>query len=746
MPAPSQLPEVGQTQESTLLQSQASTQPPPSTFPASTQSLDLTPAVERSAQPAAPAATEEIAIPVRPPKPVNPYLDRVAPPPAFSPPSLKEQLASGPRGGGRVAPRLALSGGPQGGSGEQQDGDEVGEIITAGSSRPPASSFALPLASPSSPTLPIPRNARAPALVSGGPESSPLRPSTRSLPPSASAAAASSTSLSSAPVTGGVQESTASGSHQPPPAAAKKRTATGPAKKRAPKRTRLAATPELDVVDVPEASHSIAAGANAPHLAATGEGSPPPPEATQAPPFRSAGGARAPRASRSKRSMAEGVSASEDEGPVAVEVADVTVPVGESESSHAAGSGGDDDFPDMARAIDHGVSKAAAGAAAAAEAKKAAATGAKGKAKAPAARKPRAKKGAVVTDGETTAASGTEMEAGTEVEGETEVERETEAEGRDATDVPGQKPPTKRRHRKKKPPAVGDAVEAAVESEGGVEKPKSNRRVHRKTGGKSGRPSKTIKTPPPGETGDEREDEAQEEERPFNLSTATMSELCVDPGVGRISTRFEEIQRKAADLKEARKRARLRMKQRVKTDREGGRAFDEPSEGEEDGAASGGGVGGGPAEGEAGPSKGSAAALDSLAAATRRGATDGNGGDPPGSPSGGNGGEVNEDASDDEDYGAPSDRGAGGANRFVPQMRVVNGQLILDQDSLQIDQHAEAEQEANAYEEIEERDLDRFVNQDTWRKKPRGERWGKDETELFYDVGGLSSRRPLVVS
>lgn len=341
------------------------------------------------------------------------------------------------------------------------------------------------------------------------------------------------------------------------------------------------------------------------------------------------------------------------------------MPVGESESEHEVGEGSDDDF----EAALNGLKGAGKG---------------KGKSKAAG---PKTKK---VTGEE----GGGEGEAASPPKKRCRLKK-APAVDEDGNPVP---PPAKKRRTSKAATADGDET-----------KPKR----------KPGRPRKKITTPPlEGADG-----ESEVEEVPFDLSTATMSELCVDPGVGRISSRFEEIQRKARDLKEARKAARLRMKQRVKVDREGGRAFDEVSDEEAAGEGKEG-------EDEA-PSKGSAAALDGLDIFRKKSSQHADEGQASeAGPSNSGPVEPNEDQSDDDDYGASTSR----SNQLAPQMRVVNGQLVLDQDSLQIDQHAQAEEQAGMYEEIEERDLDRFVNQDTWRKNPRGERWGKDETELFYDV------------
>ncbi|KAA1110408.1 Transcription factor TFIIIB component B [Puccinia graminis f. sp. tritici] len=73
------------------------------------------------------------------------------------------------------------------------------------------------------------------------------------------------------------------------------------------------------------------------------------------------------------------------------------------------------------------------------------------------------------------------------------------------------------------------------------------------------------------------------------------------------------------------------------------------------------------------------------------------------------------------------------AAHFAPQLRVVNGQIILDQDSLEVDRRDQTPQ-LDEMEVVEESDSTRLVNSNTWSKAVRGERWSVDETNLFYDA------------
>lgn len=67
-----------------------------------------------------------------------------------------------------------------------------------------------------------------------------------------------------------------------------------------------------------------------------------------------------------------------------------------------------------------------------------------------------------------------------------------------------------------------------------------------------------------------------------------------------------------------------------------------------------------------------------------------------------------------------------------PRMKNVNGQIVVDQDSLQVDRHAAADEIEEILEEIEESDLTNIVNSATFGKRnPRGQ-WTSALTEQFY--------------
>ncbi|KAI9817297.1 MAG: Transcription factor TFIIIB component B [Thelocarpon impressellum] len=69
----------------------------------------------------------------------------------------------------------------------------------------------------------------------------------------------------------------------------------------------------------------------------------------------------------------------------------------------------------------------------------------------------------------------------------------------------------------------------------------------------------------------------------------------------------------------------------------------------------------------------------------------------------------------------------------APQMRVVNGKIVVDDASLQVDRHAVAEAEAETMEEIVENELTRRVTSGSWMKRSKKEAWDEAATDLFYE-------------
>jgi transcription factor TFIIIB component B'' len=67
-----------------------------------------------------------------------------------------------------------------------------------------------------------------------------------------------------------------------------------------------------------------------------------------------------------------------------------------------------------------------------------------------------------------------------------------------------------------------------------------------------------------------------------------------------------------------------------------------------------------------------------------------------------------------------------------PQMRVLNGALILDESSLTIDRQANANMEREAMETVEENDFTRVVTQGTYMKREPARSWDSAANQLFY--------------
>ncbi|CAG8174740.1 unnamed protein product [Penicillium olsonii] len=67
-----------------------------------------------------------------------------------------------------------------------------------------------------------------------------------------------------------------------------------------------------------------------------------------------------------------------------------------------------------------------------------------------------------------------------------------------------------------------------------------------------------------------------------------------------------------------------------------------------------------------------------------------------------------------------------------PKMRVVNGEIVLDNTSLQVDRHADAAREAGELEDVEESSFTRKINQATYGKRSKTETWDETMTDLFY--------------
>lgn len=69
----------------------------------------------------------------------------------------------------------------------------------------------------------------------------------------------------------------------------------------------------------------------------------------------------------------------------------------------------------------------------------------------------------------------------------------------------------------------------------------------------------------------------------------------------------------------------------------------------------------------------------------------------------------------------------------APITRVVNGRLVLDEASTQVDRQRQAAEDAAAMEVVEQDDFTRIVTAGTNMKREKSVRWGHFETEKFYE-------------
>ncbi|KAJ5600313.1 hypothetical protein N7450_001380 [Penicillium hetheringtonii] len=67
-----------------------------------------------------------------------------------------------------------------------------------------------------------------------------------------------------------------------------------------------------------------------------------------------------------------------------------------------------------------------------------------------------------------------------------------------------------------------------------------------------------------------------------------------------------------------------------------------------------------------------------------------------------------------------------------PVMRIVNGEIVLDTASLEVDRHADAAREAGDLEDVVENQLTRKINQASYGKRSKTESWDEEMTDLFY--------------
>jgi transcription factor TFIIIB component B'' len=68
-----------------------------------------------------------------------------------------------------------------------------------------------------------------------------------------------------------------------------------------------------------------------------------------------------------------------------------------------------------------------------------------------------------------------------------------------------------------------------------------------------------------------------------------------------------------------------------------------------------------------------------------------------------------------------------------PRMRIVDGQIVIDDSSLVVDRHKRAAAEALVLEEIEENDFTRITTSGSFMKKEKSQNWDLEELGRFYD-------------
>lgn len=74
-------------------------------------------------------------------------------------------------------------------------------------------------------------------------------------------------------------------------------------------------------------------------------------------------------------------------------------------------------------------------------------------------------------------------------------------------------------------------------------------------------------------------------------------------------------------------------------------------------------------------------------------------------------------------------------SRAVPNTIIVDGQIQIDESTLQIDRHANAavERDAEQLEGVDESELTRRVTQFTWGKRDQSGSWDEESTDKFYE-------------
>ncbi|BFZ53878.1 hypothetical protein PYCC9005_000909 [Savitreella phatthalungensis] len=95
-----------------------------------------------------------------------------------------------------------------------------------------------------------------------------------------------------------------------------------------------------------------------------------------------------------------------------------------------------------------------------------------------------------------------------------------------------------------------------------------------------------------------------------------------------------------------------------------------------------------------------------------------------------------EDPDDDEDNNAGEGKSSSMLSMSGPQVRVVNGKLVVDTSSLQVDRAANSARRTagDRLEYVEENPLEKRVNSSTYARRQASERWDAAATERFFDA------------
>ncbi|TCD68078.1 Transcription factor TFIIIB component B [Steccherinum ochraceum] len=211
-----------------------------------------------------------------------------------------------------------------------------------------------------------------------------------------------------------------------------------------------------------------------------------------------------------------------------------------------------------------------------------------------------------------------------------------------------------------------------------------------------------TKSPPP--SYDAEADPGEE----IDPTSITMGTLCDDPGRGRVSSKAAQIVSNHAAWRATNREKRARMRA-VMEAKKYGRNLDE----EEDNAAA------------QATKQSSTPTPEDAPAEIIEGAEFSEAGP---SSTTNVGSDDEQEKRDRFDYNQ-----AMSTSRYNVQVRIgPNGETIIDEDSLFVDNNEE--DDTAAYTHVEESDSSKFINSSTYSKKARGSRWSAEETELFFDA------------